>query len=294
MNAFVGLSLGGTALGLVALTMAWRRRVAAEFEARDLARRPRDADGVVVGARDIHLAGTNGKAVLVLHGFNDTPQSMAYLSAQLHAAGYTVHALRLAGHGCALPEFARDASAAGWRVQVLGAFDALAERGQPVYVCGQSMGAALAVLLAAERPVRALALLAPFIGLDPRQGWQFRLAALSPAPYFVSRGGEKSFLDQEARRAALGPGVVTARALLALRSVALAAQAALGRVKAPVLYVQSRLDNRVSVAFGERHFSCITATDKKQLWLDGSGHIISADFEKEAVAGAVREWFDGH
>ena len=286
--------IGVGLLGLAGATMVWRRRVALAFEARDLARRPRDAQGVVVGAQDLHLAGTNGRAVLVLHGFNDTPQSMAYLSAQLHGAGYTVHALRLAGHGCALPEFAREARAVRWRTQVLAAFDALAASGQPVYVCGQSMGAALSVLLAAERDVRALALLAPFIGLDPWQGWQFRLAALSPAPYFQSRGGERSFVDQEARRAALGPGVVTARALLALREVALAAEAALPRVEEPTLYIQSHLDNRVSVAFGKRHFKTIAASDKRQIWLERCAHIISADVEKDVVAAAVVEWFDGH
>jgi esterase/lipase len=47
----------------------------------------------------------------------------------------------------------------------------------------------------------------------------------------------------------------------------------------------------VSEAFGLRHFKAITATIKKQLWLSGSGHIISADYEKDVVADAVIAWF---
>jgi alpha-beta hydrolase superfamily lysophospholipase len=140
----------------------------------------------------------------------------------------------------------------------------------------------------------AVALLAPFIGLEPRLGWQFRLARLSPAPYHKSLGGERSLHDPVARRAALGPGIVTAQALLALRTIALAAQSVLGKVRVPTLYVQSTLDNRVSATDGEKHYNAILTADKEQLWLSGSGHIISADLERDLVADRVIAWCEWH
>jgi carboxylesterase len=291
-----GLLMGGAlvaaAIGGVWLRR-WQRRVAARFEASDAARRPRDANGVAIGAAELRLTGTNGAAVLLLHGFNDTPQSMAYLAGRLQAAGYSVHVPRLPGHGCALPELARDARADAWRQAVRAAFDALQATHDRVFVCGQSMGGALTVLLAASEPrVRAVALLAPFIGLAPRLGWQFRLARLSPAPYHKSLGGERSIHDPVARRAALGPGIVTAGALLALRRVALDAQAALAALRTPTLFIQSTLDNRVAEAAGRKHYNDIAAPVKEQLWLNGSGHIISADLEKAVVADRVITWFD--
>ena len=285
----------GAAVALGGWVWLWRRRVAQRFEASDAARRPRGANGVVIGAEEFLLRGTSDRAVLLLHGFNDTPQSMAYLGARLNAVGYTVHGLRLPGHGCALPELAREARASAWREAVQSAFTALHLEYHRVYVCGQSMGGALAVLLAASHSeMPAVALLAPFIGLEPRLGWQFRLARLSPAPYHKSLGGERSLHDPVARRAALGPGIVTAQALLALRTIALAAQSVLGKVRVPTLYVQSTLDNRVSATDGEKHYNAILTADKEQLWLSGSGHIISADLERDLVADRVIAWFEGH
>ncbi len=282
------------ALGALGALTAWRTRVARRFEAGDLARRPRGPDGVVIGAEDVRLVnpGTE-RAVLLLHGFNDTPQSVRYLAGRLNAAGYTVHAPRLPGHGGSLRELATDARASRWRNAVERALADLRRTHRQVYVCGQSMGGALTVELAAAHPdLAAIALLAPFIGIDPALGRQFRVAALSPMPYFRSSGGERSIHDPEARRQALGPGIVTARALLALREVALNAESLLPRVEVPCLYVQSVHDNRVTEAAGLIHFQSIAAPEKQQLWLSGSGHIISADFERERVADAVIDWFD--
>jgi carboxylesterase len=273
----------------------WRATVGRRFEAADLARRPRDAHGVVIGAEAIHLPGTSGRAVLVLHGFNDTPQSMAYLCGRLHAAGYTVHAPRLPGHGGSLRELARASRADAWRAHVADAWQRLRRDHAHAYLCGQSMGGALAVLEATGRPdVPAVALLAPFLGMPAAMQRRFLLASLVPQPYLRSTGGERSIHDPDARRAALGPGLVTPGSLRALRRVALDAEAALGRLRTPVLYVQSRLDNRVTEADGLRHYNAIEASDKQQVWLEGSGHIISADFEKAAVADLVLDWFARH
>lgn len=293
-----GQLLAGAAvvLGAVGTLIAWRGRVARRFEAGDLARRPRDANGVVVGAEEVRLvrAGAD-RAVLLLHGFNDTPQSMRYLAGRLHDAGYTAYAPRLPGHGGSLRVLAQDARADRWRASVAQALADLRRTHRHVYVCGQSMGGALTVELAVGNfDIPAIALLAPFIGLDPALGRKFQLARLSPAPYFRSSGGERSIHDPDARRQALGPGIVTAQALLALRKVALSAEGLVSAVQVPVLWVQSVHDNRVSEAGALRHFKAISAPIKEQLWLSGSGHIISADYERDVVADAVIAWFDRH
>ena len=61
------------------------------FERAHALRRPMDADGNVIGADPVHLVGTAGVAVLLLHGFNDTPQSMGYLARRLHAVVRSHH-----------------------------------------------------------------------------------------------------------------------------------------------------------------------------------------------------------
>src|SRR4051812_25853498 len=77
----------------------WRARAARRVERAYAARHPAAADGVVEGAAPFTLRGTNGRALLLLHGSGDTPQTLRYLGERLHAAGYTVHAPLLPGHG---------------------------------------------------------------------------------------------------------------------------------------------------------------------------------------------------
>lgn len=62
-------------------------------------------------------------------------------------------------------------------------------------------------------------------------------------------------------------------------------------MQVPCLYRQSVHDNRVSEAFGLRHWNAIAVAVKPQWWLSGSGHIIFADYEKDVVANAVIAWF---
>jgi carboxylesterase len=105
--------------------------------------------------------------VLLIHGFNDTPQSMKYLAMAVHRAGWTVSVPRLPGHGVGLRVMARESRASLWTTAVARSYAELRSTHSTVMVCGQSMGAALAVLLAESHPeIPALALLAPFVGMQ--------------------------------------------------------------------------------------------------------------------------------
>lgn len=277
--------------------MFGRRAARERFEQAHARRFAVDADGVVVGAEDIRLPHASGRAVLVLHGFNDTPQSMAYLAARLHEAGWSVLAPRLPGHGVRLPLMARDGRAALWRQAVAAHYAALRAEHEIVVVCGQSMGGALATLLAAAHPeIPALVLLAPYLSMP----WSIQLrTALAwvlqlTSPYFQGSGGDRSLHDADAKARALGPGVITARTMTELRAVARAAEAVLPTLRVPTLYLQSREDNRISQADARRHFAAIGSPDKVMHWLSGCGHIISADYRRDEVAAETIAWLDQH
>ena len=51
------------------------------------------------GAEEFFLPGTNGGAVLLIHGYTGTPAEMRPLGDYLQQLGYTVLGVRLAGHG---------------------------------------------------------------------------------------------------------------------------------------------------------------------------------------------------
>lgn len=267
------------------------------FEAAQARRFTIGADGLVAGAETIALRETHGRAALLVHGFNDTPQSMAYLAAAMHRAGWTVLVPRLAGHGVALRRMALEARADRWRSELLEHHDELRRTHDHVVVCGQSMGGALSVLLANDRPnISALVLLAPYVGMPRRLRMQLAAARmLQPeSRYRASSGGERSLHDPDAKARALGPGVITARTMTELQTVAMAAEQALGRLVVPTLYLQSREDNRIAPGAAERNFQALGSKDKVQRWVSGCGHIISADYCRDEVARQVIEWCTQH
>jgi len=282
--------------------MFWRAAVRSRLEAAHARRFRFDAQGIVQGAAGFTLRaseddGVSRRAVLLLHGFNDTAQSMAYLATRLHARGYTVHVPLLPGHGRDLKTMAESSRAARWRETALAEYDALRRDFDSVMVVGQSMGGALSILLATERPeMPALVLLAPYVGMPRNLQWKVLGAWIARValPYLRSAGGERSIHDPAARAEGLGADVVTARTLTELRRVAEDAEAALSRVWVPTLYVQSREDNRIAARDAEAHFAALGSADKRQQWLTGCGHIISADYCRDKVAALTADWLDAH
>ncbi len=263
------------------------------MERAHAARLPLGPGGVVRGAEPVRLEGSTTHAVLLLHGYNDTPQSVTPLARALHTAGWTVHAPLLPGHGVDLPTMAATSRAAAWLASARSAYVALRETHDTVALCGLSMGGALSVLLAAEQnDVPALVLLAPYLGMPAWLQVQLPLvwALQWFMPYLPGASGDRSLHDPEARARALGTGANTARTLTELRTIARRAARVLPALRAPTLYLQSREDNRISVTHATRQFARIGSAVKEQRWLTGCGHIITADYCRDEVARQVTAW----
>lgn len=272
---------------------AWRRERAFE---RTL---PRGADGVVRGAEPVELEGGGRGAVLLLHGFGDTPQALRGLAGLLAARGWTARASLLPGHGRSLPDFARS-RADHWIAHARHELDALRERHAEVHLVGLSMGGAIAAVLAAEsaasgRGLASLSLLAPYVDMPRPIRRLARCHRLfTPfVPYATGRSG-RSIHDPEAAARTLGYGVLTPRLLRELLEIVERSHDALPGVAAPTLWVQSIHDNRLSPQAARVAFDRIGAPEKRIEWLDRCGHVITVDFEHERVAALVAEWLDAH
>ena len=116
----------------------------------------------------VRLAGDR-TGFLLIHGLGGTPTELRFVARALHRAGHTVHCPQLAGHCAGEAEIL----ATGWR-DWAGSVYAELERMRAicdtVIVGGLSMGAVLAMHVAAQRPgqVDGLALYAPTFWYD---GW---------------------------------------------------------------------------------------------------------------------------
>ncbi len=289
--------IGAALAALAALAAGLRAGYPRVIEMRAARRRRLGPDGLVVGAAPITLHRPGAPAVLLLHGGGDTPQTLASLARFLHDRGYSVRVPLMRGHGRSVAALT-SASADAWYDDAASELAAL-RRGHPwVALVGLSMGGAIAARVAAQAGtagVDALVLLAPYLDMP---GHIQRLARATPywrwlLPYFPS-GGELSIHDPDAARSTLGHGILTPAALGAFYETMQAGAASLERVTAPSLYVQSREDNRIPVVSAERAFAALGSRDKKLVWLEGTGHVITVDFGHERVFALVAEWLDGH
>lgn len=265
------------------------------IERRVARRRPTGPEGIVLGAEPILLDRPTAPALLVLHGGGDTPQVVGGLARHLHEHGFAVSAPLLSGHGRTLAAF-RDVTADQWLQDVKHAYVQLRAKHDWVGIVGLSLGAALAVRLAAERAdVPAMVLLSPYIAMPAALS---RLAGTSALwgplyPYFSSRG-TRSIHDEAAARQGLGYGYFTPAALRSLRDTVRSADEALPEVQAPTLMIQSRQDNRISVPAAEAIFQRLGADEKRLCWVDGAGHVITVDYGYGRVFDLTAAWMLEH
>jgi carboxylesterase len=271
-----------------------RRRVTRTIEEEYAARFAADRDGVVEGAQEFMLAGTNGRALLLLHGSGDTPQSMRYFGNRLHDAGYTVYAPLLPGHGRSPRDFAT-ATAADYYDATRKAFVALRRSSDWIGLIGLSMGGALAARLAVESPdVRVVALLAPYLVPPSGVRWTRDTAKLwsLTAPYLRGRG-EASVHDASAQALSRAYGTFSPGALEALVETAREGLRALPELTQPTLVINSDQDNRIPRKLALSAMEKIHAP-MEQHWVSGCGHVITIDYCKDTVADFVLAFLARH
>jgi len=283
-------------IGLIATIVALVRLRARQSAMRTVAMRlSLGPDGLVVGAAPIDRRADTGRAVLLLHGFGDTPQTLEYLASYLNTHGWAVRAPLLPGHGRSLAAFAAS-RADDWIDGARRELDVLRARYSSVSIVGQSMGGSLATILAAEaRDVSALVLLAPYLSMPTR----LRRAAAAHSvlgvlvPY-LRGGGERSIRDPAEAARNLAYGFTTPRLINELSRVVDLARRAASRVATPTLVIQSRQDHRIPSEAAEHAFALFTAPERRLIWTEGNGHIISVDYGRDAVFSSVVEWLATH
>lgn len=279
--------------GVVVVLWGQRHWRAIRAEQRFARRFPRGVDGVIIGAEPREFAGSSERALLLFHGYNDSPQSLAAVGELIaREGGWTVRLPLLAGHGRTLREF--DA----WTPEeVLDAaraeYAALRARFPTVAIGGLSMGGAIAMILAAEVSASAVVLYAPML-FEPRPmrwvRWTSGLWSLFSR--YVSGGGSRSIHDPEAMRSIIAYGASTRRSVLTLDRIGNACEAALATVEEPVLVVQSREDNRLPMEQSERAFARIGSKDMSVRWITGAGHVITVDYGWQEIARETVAWLD--
>lgn len=241
------------------------------------------------GAEPFFFPG-NQVGCLLSHGFMGTPKEMRELGDHLHALGFTVLGVRLAGHGTTAQEMNRT-TWLDWYASLETGWNELGHCDE-VFVVGLSLGAALTLHLAARAPVAGVVVMgAPVLsGYLQRAivGLGGRLLPLLP------RLGGSGLQDPVARSQHLTYPLIPVRASMSMIQLVQVAHDDLPTITAPILLMQGHKDSIASTRNMPYIYDHVASADKEMVWLERSGHIITEDYEKHQVFERVGNWIDQH
>ncbi len=235
------------------------------------------------------------RRVLLLHGFGSTPFEMRYLAERLQGAGFTSVCPLLPGHGSRKELFART----GWADWLACAQDALRRlqaesAGAPVAVVGQSLGALLALQLAAQAgpPLACIACLATPLSFSPLSGLAvaaYRFTPLRLLDLEVPRSGGADIREPRLRRGLPGYDETPLKAAASFAELQRRTVQLLGRVRAPLLVLHGKEDHTAPPANAERLMAAVASRDKRLTLLPQSYHVLSLDVDRAQAAEALLE-----
>ncbi len=263
------------------------------------------------------LLGTNGfierkgsSAVLLVHGLTGTPAEMKHFGRILSRKGLTVACPELAGH-CASIEALQATKWKDWYQSVESAFDALRSEYEQVFIAGLSMGALLALLVAAKRKsdVAGVILLSSTFFYDgwnvPKLKQKFLLPIVlyTPLKYFVhweetapygikcerTRALVAAILDNKDAQTADKIGYFKTPATVILESVRLikATQKCMSKVISPALIVHSTEDDMASLENAYYVEKNIASKHIETMYVDDTYHVLTLDKRKDDIAKRV-------
>ena len=252
--------------------------------------------------------------VLLVHGITGSPAEMRPLARKLAAAGFTVACPQLAGHCSSLTSL-KKTTWRDWYASLETALFTLREQCDTVFVSGLSMGALLALRLAARHPelVSGVATLSATFFYD---GWnvprlrqkfllplviysplRFFLSYHEPSPYGIKDDRIRNVIDAvyqsktEAMPEKYGysefPGVTIRETFRLIRAV----KRDLRSLVAPLLIVHSTEDDMASLENARFLAAGVSSPLIETYYLDDTYHVLTLDKRRDEVAARVAEFF---
>jgi carboxylesterase len=219
------------------------------------------------------------------------------LGEALAVRGHPVRAVRLAGHGTTVADLARTTWRA-WYASVAAGAAALARETPRMAVAGMSMGALLALHLAATHPERVAALVCcgtPLRLGDRRLRW---LPLLARVPWLARRYATipkpdgPDIADPAARAASRSYGATPLAAVVELLRLQRLVRREVGRVRQPALLFHGRHDHTVpldNLTLLRRRLASRTVEHHV---LERSWHVVTIDRDREELAQLTAAFLD--
>jgi esterase/lipase/1-acyl-sn-glycerol-3-phosphate acyltransferase len=247
---------------------------------------PRESNAREVGEPFFLEAEGATTGVVLAHGYLSSPRQVRGLAERLHAAGVTVCGVRLAGHGTA-PEQLAHVRWEDWMDCLYRGYGLVRQRCPNVIAGGFSLGAVLALLLAARLPGRVhgvFAISPPFKIRDRRLPLVGPVLGLNAAMRLLGlANGEYRFANEGSDVGITNYGTDYLKGVRELRQVTRTCRRALGSITVPALIVQGDADPLVDPASGRLALAELGSADKVLTTLAFDRHVIVRYAGSEAV-----------
>jgi esterase/lipase len=215
------------------------------------------------------------KGVLLVHGLLASPAELAQFGQHLKEQGYAVMGVRIAGHGTS-PWDLKNRDWGEWLASVRGGYRILSAFADTIVVVGFSAGAALSLILAAERPAK----LAGVASVSAPLAYRNRKLALVPLVQGINRlagwipnvDSATTFVEYEAEHPDINYHNVPIYALHQLRAMTAELQKRLPEIKAETLVLQGDDDPVVDPSSAQQIFDRLQADKKTLRWIPSGRH----------------------
>ena len=226
------------------------------------------------------FSASGGKqGALVIHGFTGNPFSMRGVAKALAAAGLSVEAPLLPGHGTAVEDIV-ETTWSDWSGAAEAAYSDLAARCEKVAVVGLSMGGALSCWLGERHEeIAGLVLVNPLVQSIPTDQVE-AIEALVDSGTELTDGIGSDIAEPGV--AELSYGQTPLRPLLSLVSAAGEVRARLADISCPVLLFSSRDDHVVPPENGDTLEAALGGRVER-IWLDRSYHVATLDYDRDEI-----------
>lgn len=259
------------------------------------------------------MYGEGEDAVLLVHGLTGTPAEMKHYGKVIARKGFAVVCPVLAGH-CATMQALNRTTWRDWVDGIEKVFVAMSQQYRRVFIAGLSMGALIALMIAARRPqvVAGVILLSVTFVYDGwnipafKQKYLLPLVLYTPLRYFVqweetapygikcerTRAMVAAVLENKDAKTSEKIGYFKTPATVIFQSVKLiqATRKCLPQVTTPLLIVHSTEDDMASLNNAYLVEKSVSSHQVETFYIGDTYHVLTLDKRKDDIAKRSAEF----
>lgn len=242
--------------------------------------------------KPFYFPGTNGRAVLLVHGWTTTPYELRRLGKYLNKKGYTVCAPLLTGHGT-IPADLENVSWETWSRDVENAYSELSKKYKKIHAIGTSLGASLVSVLAGNNPeISSLVLMAmPYAVRREKLSSLFaRIILLFKKynkKYYPPSFGSSSMVTRK-----ISYQTYPIKSAFEVYELIKFSRKNISKIAQPCFIMQSSIDHIVAKKSLENIYNKISSKTKQKKYIPEAYHTFISDTKNEHIFEDILEFLD--